>query len=160
MPTAKTKKTALKPKKDNLAKSTKGRKAITDKVMPVKNIVVNAKVDDEACLPMRDSAFGFDLKVSANKSKELTIPPRMSFVLDGGLSVEIPDGYRLQVQTTPELVDKGLHLSMNTYPSGGMQRVAVHATNVGKQILSFEHGQVIAKFWFSKAEPVALKFIK
>jgi len=115
--------------------------------------------NDETCLPTPDNSHGFDLKFSAD-SPEPAIPPRMAFHLDCGFSVEMPKGMRMMVQTTKDWAEKGLVLTMDTYDehinNPSRQRATVMAYNVGKQILAFEHGQVIGKVWFVKSDQVAL----
>jgi len=118
---------------------------------------IKVHCEDKDCFPTPDGAHGFDLKFDSN-SQEPTIPPRMAFPLQCGWTVEMPKGMQLAVQVTDEWAQKGLILTVNTYDHEPVSRraVSVMAYNVGRQILAFQHGQVIGKIWFVKADQVAL----
>jgi len=116
--------------------------------------VVNISVDDEECFPVPDSNRGFELKVSG-LSEEMAIPPRMAFTIDCGTTLELPPGLHIQVETDAEWAKKGLVLT-NVPLYQGQCRLKVMATNVGKQILAFQHGDTIGRFWFILATQVAL----
>jgi len=129
-----------------------------DAVKVMKQRVEQVKIyaSDEACFPTPDGSHGFDLKFSSD-SPEPAIPPRMAFPLDCGFSVELPKGMRVAVQVTEDWAKKGLILTVNTYDESVERRqVTVMAYNVGRQILAFEHGQILGKIWFVKADQVAL----
>ena len=111
---------------------------------------------DETCFPTPDSSHGFDLKFSSDSTSP-PIPPRMAFDLDCGFAVEMPKGMRMAVQVTKEWAMKGLILTTDVYDEDvGRRRATVMAYNVGKQILAFQHGEVLGKVWFVKADQVAL----
>jgi len=126
------------------------------KVGPLVLSDVKIYFSDDACFPVPDNSHGFDLKVDVGNSAEPSIPPRMAFVLDLGWSALLPPGFRLEVQVDPAWAERGLLLQSATYPNGRLQRMAVYAYNVGKQILAFKHGEGIAKGWFVLAPQVAL----
>ena len=115
------------------------------------------KVHSKDCFPVPDNVHGFDLKVDLGSSEEAAIPPRMCFQFDCGWSVDMPKGYRLEVQTNANWTKKGLLVVPALYPlHDGFQRVKLHAFNLGKQILGPEQAEAVAKGWFSIAPQVAL----
>jgi hypothetical protein len=133
---------------------TKKKMAPARKAKAVKLVTAEIRPDSGDFLPVGDGEFGFDLKVG-NLSEEQSIPPRMCFVLDGGMEIDIPKGMKVQVQVNEDWSKKGLVIAPSTYGSGP-QRLRFVAHNVGKQILAFTPTETIGKFWLSQAAEVGL----
>jgi len=138
-----------KPKADSRRASPSVRKLKAVEVAPIK-----VRVDGNEFLPVSDGTFGFEFRVGP-ESEEFSIPPRMCFMLDGGMELDMPKGARLHVQVDKEWSKRGLILVPNTY-GFGPQRLTAMAYNVGKQILAFGHGETVGRFWFSGAAKVGL----
>lgn len=115
---------------------------------------ISVVTDGDEYLPVNDSAGGYELKVGP-ETEEFAIPPRMSFIIDGGLALEFDQPTQVFVQTDISWAKRGLLLTSVTSGTGS-QRLQFVGYNVGKQILAFELGETIGRFFLSSLNSVAL----
>lgn len=74
--------------------------------------------------------------------RQIVLPSRASTMIDCGLTLTVPDGYKAVITPTEPYADKGLVFSSNVFT--GPRRVMVRARNMGKEIVMIEPGERIA----------------
>jgi dUTPase len=123
--------------------------------MATANVVASIVPDSNVFLPTSNGNGGFGLKVSS-KSEQMLMPPRSSCLLDCGLQITPPKGFRIIVEANASWAKKGLTL----HYVDDEKRLLVAAHNVDKQILSFGEGDEVGTFYFVECAKVALKVQK
>ena len=86
-------------------------------------------------------------------TQSVSMPSRYVAVIDGGVEVEVEDGYCLCFSAVPELSEKGVVIT-NAPGRVTSGKVALHVLNAGKQIVALSHGTPVARCWVEKLEKV------
>lgn len=127
----------------------------TVSVIPVKSLyntkIPKAKLEiipDEPLFGFPDGEY-VDFEAGAKTpDTKITIGHRNTAIIDCGLTVSIPSGYRLLAHPTPNNAQRGLLI---THVDNVDNRMRVIVTNVGKEIITLEHGE---KFAIIHVEPI------
>lgn len=106
----------------------------------LRRVAVEIKAEDDDFLPFYESGAN-EANLMANiPSGQLKLPKGSCLVIDCGISLDIPSGYKCVVSGRPGLF---LYLLDD-------KRIKVYATNLDENLILF-HKQVIGKIW---VEPV------
>ena len=91
----------------------------------------------------------------ASGAQRVALGHRCTVVIDCGFSMQLPDGYRAVIKSRSNLAERGLIVSdgPGVIDVGNNGRVTVTVTNVGKEIIVIEKGDLIAQMWI---EPIFL----
>jgi len=92
-----------------------------------------------------------DLKAQPGYVHRIGLGPRATAVVDCGIEVTIPDGFKAVAHLEPSLAGKGLLIDGNVY--SGTARIAFRVRNVGREIIPVLHKDRVASL---SLEPVYL----
>lgn len=83
-----------------------------------------------------------EMKGQAGYVHRVGLGPRGTAVVDCGLTVEVPDGFKAVAHLEPSLAGKGLLIDGNVYT--GDARIAFRLRNVGREIVPVLHKDRVA----------------
>ena len=117
------------------------------------SVPVKIKADSPEFVPQYKSAEAAAADIVANippdevGRRSVTIMPNQVEVVDAGFSVEIPEGWEMQIRCRSGLAAKGLQVtnSPGTIDSDYTGRVRVILNNTSKNIITVNHGDRIAQ---------------
>lgn len=117
---------------------------VVTKVDPPQN--VNGKVIDFTPTYQTEFSASADLVANCapdvNQQRRVVIPSRSSTMIDCGVTITVPPGFKAVVTPVESYADKGLVFSSNVLT--GERRIFVRARNMGKEILLIEAGERVA----------------
>jgi dUTP pyrophosphatase len=121
------------------------------------------KVRPDAKLPTRayiDDA-GLDFYYCPNDQEDRDILPQNSAMLNTGFSIEVPDGFMLEVKNKSGIAGKQqLLVGSCVIDRGYTGEVFVNLNNVGNKVQTIKPGQKIAQGVFVKIEKPELVIIE
>lgn len=139
-PTESKKKTASKKSKSS------GSTLVKAKIKVDPPITVNGKVIDFTPTYQMELSATADLVANCtpdgNSNRKVVLLSRGSGMIDCGLTLTVPPGFKAVITPCDAYGDKGLVFSSNVFT--GERRVMVRARNMGKEILVIEAGERIA----------------
>jgi len=117
------------------------------------NIPVKIKADSPEFIPQYKTAGAAAADIVANiplndhGNRSILIMPNQIEVVDSGFSVEIPDGWEIQIRGRSGLATKGLQVtnSPGTIDSDYTGRIKIILNNTSKNIITINHGDRIAQ---------------
>lgn len=161
-----TKKSSTSTKKNSSKPKVKANTSVNDVVMqcgvidPMMGNAMNVKTelqaDEEIFIPKypensscAELRANIPLDTNTNQRKIL-MPHRATLMVDCGVNIKVPSGYKAVITSVEEQASKGLIIT-NAPIVVEDGRISVMVSNIGKQIIAIEHGNVIAKMYL---EPI------
>lgn len=114
-----------------------------------KSVDCEVKADD-ALFSSRPGSLFANIPKDATGQTTVRLSHRSSMLVDCGISVKVPKGFRLKVALTQEFANRGL---MMTECLSSDERVKFLVTNIGKELVVINRGDNIADTWL---EPLYL----
>lgn len=116
-------------------------------------IPVKIKADSPEFIPQYKTSGAAAADIVANISsneqglKTLLVMPNQIEIIDAGFSMEIPDGWEVQIRGRSGLATRGLQVtnSPGTIDSDYTGRVKIIVNNTSKNIITITHGDRIAQ---------------
>ena len=135
-------------KKESPKKKSKsnGSTLVKAKIKVDPEINVNGKIIDFTPTYQMELSATADLLANCtpdgNNHRKLVLLSRGSGMIDCGLTLTVPKGFKAVITPCDAYGDKGLVFSSNVFT--GERRVTIRARNMGKEILIIEVGERIA----------------
>ena len=151
------------------SKSEKPKKAQVSAVLPpssakdyqspkLHKIATKITIDEDMFMPQyAENSSRVDLMANIPPdhagTRRLTMPYRYTAVVDLGVDIEIPANYRVVLKVAHEHAKRGVLANESPYivDKSNQGRLSIAMTNVGKEIVVIEHGDVVAQMYI---EPV------
>lgn len=129
------------------------------KEKPFSNVPqVEVDSDEELFVPVTENGTTYvrcNVPINVTGTRSIPLSYRNCCHVDCGFSVKVPDGFRLVVELLPEFKDRGIDAYGNLII--GESRVSVMLRNLGKEIVTINHG---VRFAHLRIEPNYLLKIK
>jgi dUTP pyrophosphatase len=135
-------------------------KPITSAIKTIEAVdpsIVTTKIvaDDDTWIPeyKTDGAACVDLKANippdVHGNREINLPYRVGQLIDCGISIELPPGFKAEIAARSGWANRGLVVanSPGQVDEDYRGRICVAVYNVGKEILKIKHGDRIAQMW-------------
>ena len=106
----------------------------------LQKVAAKIKAVDKAFLPAESGAA--ILKAYIPSGAPIQMPFRTLVEVDCGVDIDLPAGYKLNIQALPGLSAKGVFVTHNKVL--GSSRVKVYVTNMGREIIMLRNADQIA----------------
>ena len=114
----------------------------------MKKIPVSILIEDEDNLPVYGSEFAAGADLRAANKEPILIEPQSSALIPTGLSLELPEGYELQIRPRSGLALKHQITVLNTpgtIDADYRGEVGIILVNHGKEPFTVEYGMRVAQ---------------